>query len=1827
VAGLLSSLSSDMLTIGVIFLLFGIAATQTERSFCRYISQSHCVGGYHYYSDGDVSVFSNIVKSYYAIPYFVDVDGDGDLDILVGDFYGKLYVYLNVGNVTFPQFTDLPVEGTIFDKYNSSYNLQAQPIMEDFNGDGLRDLVVGSAGGIHTFINTGNSSSPFFNFANSSIHWFDYIVNGSSHAFKVSAFDFDNDGDLDILVSIHDDADACTVHYHENIGDSHTPSFVDKTSNVFDEAPLRAPELGGCSATASDVDNDGDLDLVLLSSDQVFLIENTLSALHPQWVLRDGSLTNPFAYYTSNSFPSGGVQAVDLYNVGVDTFVVPTSSSSTTFNLIQAFKISSTVSEAVFTENRDESNPFSVLSVGRSAIISFVDFAGEGNLLPDCVVFQSMYNMDTSYYDSTVHYYRPINASDSIPDYTDLTNSVDENPLYNVHFPMASLSAADFDNDGDMDLVLNSYNGLSIVENQGTSPESDATFDFPLMNSFKFDDSNSVSFASPQLVDLDGDMDLDLVVCAHLRGILFVENIGTLAKPEWREVPNDDISNPFVLLNNLSISEGISFDRCDLAFCDIDNDGDSDLVFAEKGGLVTLMKNSGTVSSPFFEYTPPQSEENPFRHYTSQSASSEMLVGIACGDVDGDGDPDIIISENEDRLLYLESVRINSSLVPQFETHNSSSPGYNLQGIDDDIGIPRLVDFDNDGVLDLVFTYTSGTRHYLSFYVGFPQDSRRRQLSDKDDDNLVSSSGYYYYYYDYGDDDPQPSAQPSASPTILTSFAKIDPLLYSLNIDNSLAVRPAFGDLNGDSVADMMVGLEFTGCVLYYESVNGRFDGYNVADANRITTTSVTTGDINGDGLIDLAFGASNGNVYVSLNAGGALHDAFPEKLAVLVSLGFPVVELIDVDDDGDLDICVLSDPNFRIFENTGNHTAFVYSSLNQIEMASAVEVSDTQSFVFRDIDRDGDVDILLGLSNGGVELYSNNRCFKSSSSQCSSRGACVDSKFHPSCVCFTGYSGDQCNACQDKFYGFECDPCPGGGTKTATNLQNVCNQQGTCHDGISSDGVCTCISPFFGDSCGKGDCGESEQRAFNQSSDTYFCEPCRVGYIKSASLGVCVECPDGRSTAAEGSTTCDVCSIGNYYDRNADECHNCKSGMKCSKDFVPVYLESIYLDRDWYRTDNLSSIVEKCPFQNSCRGGNMSGENICMAGTEGPLCAVCSSGYYYAIASNSCLSCGGISIVGSLISVGIIAIFCFMGGILTFRYYYKRSPRFRMMIKNFHDTAAMVLGMRLGVEQLDTNIKSNGNKRRHSELMRQVQEVSPIRKMQSKVKIVVTLFQIVTSLPWVLSVQFPNVFSWFLSILYLFNFEMSGIIPLDCVMDNNFFYELIVATFVPIGLALGIGLVYGLISITRWNNGDGGAEKSSLFRLFLMLTYLVYPGVSSKIFRGLRPCHTLDDGESYMVEDYSINCSSQTYAYLVSLCYIMTAVYVIGIPLMYMIILLLHRHQIREEGQERVLEIAKVKGVLDEILKESDENGNRSTALSYASETEVLIMELDRLIWCYSWSNGIMAFDFLFAAYRAETWWWEVFETLRRLALTGLLVFLSPGSPGQLLVALVIAVFCGILYIGVVPFMDSMDSMVSSTSQISLIVVLFAALAIKLELMKSETYLTAMGVVLVVVTVLVPVVGCFASFASNYDNFHYTAKALLDRKQQNKVAPDSVHSSDIVNTTHNNKGILDDISDAVEGDMEQGISPEGHSSDNIHIPSDNQMNKILPEGMQNSDIDVPADMRRNKVLPEGVHGSDISIPIDKAILNDTSKSPEEDSQCNIHGTEDVRPTSLSEIG
>ena len=252
-------------------------------------------------------------------------------------------------------------------------------------------------------------------------------------------------------------------------------------------------------------------------------------------------------------------------------------------------------------------------------LISFLLLSKENVLAQNCTQFvlvtPSPYNLDITFPDTDiVPAFADLDGdgdidmivSDDSPDiyFLENTSTDPRNPVFaapvliydfNTSFE-GHLTVADLDGDGDIDLLLGAFDGNHYYfQNTGTP----TAFNFPagsvVTNPFGLRDIGSV--CSPELVDIDGDGDFDVLSGTGFGGtggLRYFENIGTPTAPNFAP----DILNPFGFGAIFGNDRYIRLDKVD-----IDNDGDIDFVYGNNGPFpdeLGFAINEGTATAPFF---------------------------------------------------------------------------------------------------------------------------------------------------------------------------------------------------------------------------------------------------------------------------------------------------------------------------------------------------------------------------------------------------------------------------------------------------------------------------------------------------------------------------------------------------------------------------------------------------------------------------------------------------------------------------------------------------------------------------------------------------------------------------------------------------------------------------------------------------------------------------------------------------------------------------------------------------------------------------------------------------------------------------------------------------------------------------------------------------------------------------------------------------------------------------------------------------------------------------------------------------------------------------
>jgi hypothetical protein len=256
------------------------------------------------------------------------------------------------------------------------------------------------------------------------------------------------------------------------------------------------------------------------------------------------------------------------------------------------------------------------------------------------------------------------------------------------------VTIADFDNDGHQDVFVTGFPNCTLYHNNGNGTFTNVTADAGLQNSGRWA-SGAAWF------DYDRDGFLDLVVCNYAD--LSFE--GAAPKCEYLNVRTYCEQRaykgaPLVIYHNnrngtfADVSRSTGLDRfvgraLGVVAIDIDDDGWPDLVVARDASpnLLLLNKHDGSFVDAGLE------AEIAF----DSNGNARAGMGVDAGDVNGDGRPDIVVTNFN---FEFHSLFLNPGKFP-FEDRTRASQLAALTRSNVGWGA-HFLDFDNDGRLDLM---------------------------------------------------------------------------------------------------------------------------------------------------------------------------------------------------------------------------------------------------------------------------------------------------------------------------------------------------------------------------------------------------------------------------------------------------------------------------------------------------------------------------------------------------------------------------------------------------------------------------------------------------------------------------------------------------------------------------------------------------------------------------------------------------------------------------------------------------------------------------------------------------------------------------------------------------------------------------------------------------------------------------------------------------------------------------------------------------------------------------------------------------------------------
>ena len=527
----------------------------------------------------------------------------------------------------------------------------SSPFFCDIDGDGDLDLFLGSSSlsNILFFRNVGTPSEPRFIRDDNLLKEVNAKEYHNSPSYPFLA-DLDGDGDYDLIISTFRG-----LQFYRNVGDKSYPIFF-KIDNFFFE--VNKYTGNDAKPALVDIDGDGDLDLFIGIGESLFGgpvagtilgFRNTGRKVFSRFV-KDNALTRGIADVGLNAFPA----FVDLNGDGKYEILIGRDQ-----NTFAYFVNIGTKKNPRWSRQSITFAEFETRSYWKNPTFADIDNDGDMDLIYGSA-------------DGELYFYRNIGTSKK-PKFK-LERQLFE-PI-RITGGAPSVSFADFDKDGDFDLLSGDYlGGFQYFKNIGNKRH-------PVFRraSERFTSMKVQSFSTPIFVDFDNDGDLDIVSGA-LDGKIyvftntkngFVENSNPFKNVRLREksapaavdINNDGLvdflfcgglPNQYLFMINQgngifkadnSVIERVSFPYdARPAFADVDCDGDFDLVIGGRDGRLIYFENTGTPEKPYFELN-----RDLFRDVKVKQNSSP---GFA--DLDGDGRPELVVGEYNGNFYYYKA--------------------------------------------------------------------------------------------------------------------------------------------------------------------------------------------------------------------------------------------------------------------------------------------------------------------------------------------------------------------------------------------------------------------------------------------------------------------------------------------------------------------------------------------------------------------------------------------------------------------------------------------------------------------------------------------------------------------------------------------------------------------------------------------------------------------------------------------------------------------------------------------------------------------------------------------------------------------------------------------------------------------------------------------------------------------------------------------------------------------------------------------------------------------------------------------------------------------
>lgn len=318
-----------------------------------------------------------------------------------------------------------------------------------------------------------------------------------------------------------------------------------------------------------------------------------------------------------------------------------------------------------------------------------------------------------------------------------------------------ALLAIDLNGDGVMDLLAGDWLKTSLYSfiNGGKNDSShiiSVTSTFPPQDPY-----NAITYGLPFSLDVDNDGKNDLVVSVavdrleDMEGIWYYKNTGTNSSPVFSLQTKSFLQGEMINVGTQSKPVFFDYNSDSLLDLVIGNFG----YFQDRGtsfynsaytSKLALYENIGTKEEPAFKLVDTNFANLPSYPLNISQNKRAWAYHPTFGDLDGDGDEDMILGDHEGKIHYF----INQPVGGKAVFHLDQAELGNIQV--GNFSTPQLFDLNDDGLLDLIIGNDVGTLHYYrntsALYPTFVlEDNFLGEVNVTDDWDFSGYSAPYFF--------------------------------------------------------------------------------------------------------------------------------------------------------------------------------------------------------------------------------------------------------------------------------------------------------------------------------------------------------------------------------------------------------------------------------------------------------------------------------------------------------------------------------------------------------------------------------------------------------------------------------------------------------------------------------------------------------------------------------------------------------------------------------------------------------------------------------------------------------------------------------------------------------------------------------------------------------------------------------------------------------------------------------------------------------------------------------------------------------------------------